>query len=72
MPHTPLQGNDFSDEELLDALGRVLSHQSVPHTSNAARLLEYVVRETVDGRASLLKGFSIGQDVLARISQVAG
>lgn len=52
--------------KMMDALGRVLDEADFEAESVPARLLSYVVIETVEGRASGIKAMTIAQDVFAR------
>ncbi|MBF9058437.1 hypothetical protein HKCCSP123_04505 [Rhodobacterales bacterium HKCCSP123] len=52
--------------ELSEAVERIIERTGVAHDSNPARLLDYVVTETANGRADRLKAFTIAQDVFRR------
>ena len=50
----------------MSALGGVLEEAGFEPESNAARLLSYVVIETIEGRAKRIKALTIAQDVFGR------
>ena len=54
------------ESEIISAAERIIREAGMAEGSNPARLLRYVVSETLAGRADRLKAFTIGQDVLQR------
>jgi len=57
---------DTTPAEIKDALERVLGSKSFVRSARARELLRYLVEEEQAGNGSLLKGFSIAQDVFGK------
>ena len=51
---------------VLDALERLLRHSELASAPRLAAFLRYVVTETLEGRASHIKAFSIATSVFGR------
>jgi len=56
----------LSKEDCSDAVSRFLANSGIDPDSNPARILVYLVTETNEGRENLIKGFSIGHDVMGK------
>src|SRR5690349_11298269 len=56
----------LGNEQVLDALGRVLASDDFIASDRNRRFLSYVVEETLAGRAGKLKGYSIALQVFGR------
>jgi len=56
----------FSSAEILEELNRILSVQEFQNSPVLSRFLEYVVRETIEGREKELKEYNIAVEALAR------
>lgn len=56
----------LGDQQVLDALGRVLGSVDFIASDRNRRFLSYVVEETLAGRAERLKGYSIALQVFGR------
>lgn len=59
-------------EEILAALDDVLSSSSFANSDRLKNFLDYVVRESVDGRADAIKGKTIALDVYGRSAATDG
>lgn len=53
-------------QQILRQLSRIVSHDAFRHSKRSARLLEYLVRETLAGHAEWLKERRIGVEVFGR------
>jgi hypothetical protein len=58
--------DELSDTAKLNALGQVLDAIREHGDTNATRILSYIVTESIEGRASRIKAYTIAQDVLHR------
>lgn len=55
-----------SDKQIKEQLRHILSSQLFSKAAKLSDFLEYVVTETLDGRAGRIKGFTIANDVFGR------
>jgi TolB-like protein len=56
----------FDDQEIIDALTRIISSQEFEKTYRLRQLLEHLVKKQLDGQGNELKGYNIGLDVFRK------
>ncbi|MFD2258241.1 hypothetical protein [Chelativorans composti] len=64
--HADLPGKQSRDDHRLDALDRILSSKHFRASERNKQFLKFVVEETVAGRASRIKAFTVAVDVFGR------
>jgi len=67
-PNDPGFESPWSDETIREQLNRILGHPEFQATDKMRDFLRYVVEQTLAGRSSRIKGFSIAIEVFGRDS----
>jgi len=66
----PVSHGAFSPESVTEQLDRILSSDTFTDAPRLQQFLDYVVNETLRGRASHIKGFTIAHDVFKRANPI--
>jgi hypothetical protein len=57
---------DYSETEILNQLNKITSSELFSHSGVLSRFLDFIVKETINGRASELKEYTIGIGTLGK------
>jgi len=66
----PASNDAFSPERVTEQLERILSSDTFTDAPRLQQFLDYVVNETLRGRSSHIKGFTIAHDVFKRANPI--
>jgi TolB-like protein len=66
----PANNDAFSPEGVTEQLDRILSSDTFTDAPRLQQFLDYVVNETLHGRSSHIKGFTIAHDVFKRANPI--